>query len=140
MQRMKIVIILMILTFRAYAPEHKDMVIVRDAPAQPYEKIWNATCYVETRFDTLAIGDTALVEHSYGIAQIRNERLQDYYLATGISYSVTDMFDPVKSKEVFMFYASGCDLEVIARTWNGGPTGMNKESTLEYWKLIKSQL
>lgn len=137
---MKILITLLILTFRAYAPEYRELVIAEVAPTQPYESLWNATCYVETRFNTLAIGDTALVEHSYGIAQIRNERLQDYYLATGINYSVTDMFDPVKSKEVFMFYASGSDLEVIARTWNGGPTGMNKESTLEYWKLIKSQL
>jgi hypothetical protein len=107
---------------------------------RPYEALWNATCYVETRFDTMAIGDRQLKHKSYGIAQIRQSRLDDYYRRTGIRYTTRDMFNPDKSKEVFMFYATGSDLEVIARSWNGGERGMEKASTRKYWKLIKNAL
>jgi hypothetical protein len=122
------------------APPSPAIAIVGIDAVRPYEALWHATCYVETRFDTMAIGDKNLKTHSYGIAQIRQSRLDDFYEQTGIRYSVTDMFDPAKSKEVFMFYASGSDLECIARMWNGGPDGMEKASTRKYWKLIREQL
>jgi len=107
---------------------------------QPYEALWNATCKVESNFNAYAIGDKHLKQKSYGIAQIRKTRLDDYYRQTGIRYSVTDMYDPNKSKEVFMHYASGTNLESISRCWNGGDRGMSKKSTLKYWKLIQKHL
>jgi hypothetical protein len=122
------------------APPSPAITIVGIDAIHPYEKLWQATCKVESNFNPMAIGDKNLKKHSYGIVQIRAERLNDYYKETGIRYTVKDMFDPKKSKEVFMYYALGSNLESIARCWNGGPDGMNKASTRAYWNLIKSQL
>jgi len=122
------------------APPPPGMVIIKPEAIRPYEALWNATCHVESGFDVKAIGDKDLKLWSYGIVQIRQSRLDDYYRLAGIRYSVMDMFDPIKSKEVFMFYCTGNDMERISRCWNGGPTGMQKESTIKYWKLIQKQL
>lgn len=136
---MKICIILLILSFRAYSPGNKVVSVYMTEPIQPYEAIWNATCAVESNFNPMAIGDKHLRKKSYGIAQIRQSRLDDYYRQTGIRYTVQDMFDPEKARNVFMFYAC-LDMETTARNWNGGPDGMNKRSTLPYWHKIKSHL
>ena len=132
-------ILLSILTFRVYAPAHQEICVVKYAPIQPYEAIWQAICQAESNGNPFAIGDKNLPSHSYGIVQIRQSRLDDFYKQTGIRYSVNDMFDTVKSKNVFMFYASG-DNEAIARCWNGGPDGMNKRSTKSYYLKIKHSL
>ena len=121
------------------APPSPSFDIGVDEPIKPYEAVWNATCAVESNFNPNAIGDKHLKQWSYGIAQIRKTRLDDYYQRTDIRYSTHDMLDPIKSKEVFMYYTRG-DNEVVAREWNGGPTGMNKKSTIKYWNLIKTNL
>lgn len=136
---MKILIILLILSFRAYSPGNKVVSVYMTEPIQPYEAIWRATCKVESNNNPLAIGDKHLRKKSYGIAQIRQSRLDDYYRQTGIRYTVQDMFDPEKARNVFMFYAC-LDMEATARNWNGGPDGMNKRSTIPYWRKIKSHL
>ena len=125
------------------APPYPVVYIPVSEKIMPYSLVWDATCYIESRFNPNAIGDLNLKEKSYGIVQIRRSRLDDYYQQTGIRYSVKDMFDTVKSKEVFMFYASQIhhsDLERIARQWNGGERGMQKQATLKYWKLIQARL
>lgn len=122
------------------APPNPGGCIFRTEAIMPYEVIWNAICAVESGFNPMAIGDKHLKEHSYGIVQIRQSRLDDYYNQTGIRYNVTDMFDPMKAKQVFMYYCISSDLEVIARTWNGGSRGMEKKATLEYWQKIKLNL
>jgi hypothetical protein len=76
---------------------------------------------------------------SVGIAQIQESRIVDYNASNGTNLSLQDCFDPDISKRIFMFYASG-DNEHIARCWNGGPKGMQRESTIKYWQLIKSHL
>ena len=139
MKTMKIAIILLILSFRAYSPGNKVVSVYVTDPIQPHEAIWRATCKVESNNNPLAIGDKHLREKSYGIAQIRQSRLDDYYRQTGIRYTTKDMLDTVKAKQVFMYYVSP-DPEVTARTWNGGPDGMKKKSTLKYWKLIQANL
>lgn len=122
------------------APDNPSMIIPVPEAIRPYEAIWQAVCTVESGGDIYAIGDKRLKHHSYGVAQIRESRLDDYYRKTGIRYSVTNMFDPAKAKEVFMYYCNGFDMEVIARTWNGGERGMQKKSTIKYWKLIQKAL
>lgn len=121
------------------APPSPAIAIIGMDAIKPYEALWTATCKVESSNNPFAIGDKHLKQKSYGVAQIRKTRLDDYYKRTGIRYSTKDMFDVSKSKQVFMYYASG-DNEVIARTWNGGPDGMKKKSTYKYWKLIKANL
>jgi len=136
---MKILILLAMVVFRAYSPGSHVMTVIGTEAIRPHEAVWNATCKVESNFNPFAVGDKHLSKHSYGIAQIRQSRLDDYYRETGIRYTIEDMFIPEKAKQVFMYYAHP-DNEITARTWNGGSKGMEKSATLEYWKLIKSNL
>jgi len=122
------------------APPSPAMVMFAPPEIKPYEALWNATCAVESNFNPYAIGDKHMKRWSYGIVQIRKSRLDDYYRQTGIRYTVTDMFDTDKSKEVFMYYCTGTDLERISREWNGGNRGMQKKSTKNYWKQIQKRL
>jgi hypothetical protein len=141
--KMKIVIILLALTFRAYAPEHRSLVIMENAPIQPYQAVWEAVCYVESRHNAYAIGDLNLKHWSYGIAQIRQSRLDDYNRQSGNHFTLTDMYSIEKSKQVFMFYASQYrpdQVETISRCWNGGDRGMQKSSTKPYYLKIKNAL
>jgi hypothetical protein len=121
------------------APPNKELCIVTGEVIRPYEAIWQAVCYVESGGERFAIGDKHLKTHSYGIVQIRQSRLDDFYNKTGIRYSLTDMYDTLKSKQVFIYYCQG-DYETIARTWNGGEKGMNKKSTVKYWQKVQIKL
>ncbi len=136
---MTLIIIFCLFTLRLISPPNQNLYIIKPEVIKPYGAIWRATCKVESNNNPLAIGDKCLKTHSYGIVQIRQSRLDDFYKETGIRYSLTDMFDTLKSKQVFMYYAKGNN-EVVARCWNGGEDGMNKESTLEYWNKIKAVL
>jgi len=125
------------------APPYPCISILAPVEINPYEAQWNATCHIESNFNVNAIGDLHLKEKSYGIAQIRQTRLDDYYRKTGIRYTTKDMLDPDKSKEVFMYYASQYEpsqIEQISRCWNGGDRGMNKKSTKKYYLKIKNAL
>lgn len=137
---MATIILIIAFSWLLAAPPSHIAVIVAPEPIRPYEALWTATCKVESNFNAYAIGDKHLRNKSYGIVQIRQSRLDDYYRQTGIRYSTKDMFNPEKSKEVFMFYARGSNLEKIAREWNGGHKGMNKKATIKYWNKIKSNL
>jgi len=96
------------------------------------EALFRAVCYVETRNNPEKINHK---EQAYGIAQVRQIRLDDYFNNTGIRYSLTEMLDTIKAKEVFMFYADRYDQETAARRWNGyGPM------TTTYWNLVKKHL
>ena len=122
------------------APEYKRLFITEGESVKPYEALWKATCKVESSNNPFAIGDKNLKSHSYGIVQIRGSRLSDFYNKTGIRYSERDMFDTVKAKQVFMAYCTDLNMERISREWNGGQKGMQKKSTLKYWKLIQKAL
>ncbi len=122
------------------APPYQSVAIIAPEAIKPYEALWQATCRVESNCNPYAIGDLHLSHKSYGIAQIRQSRLDDYYRQTGIRYFVKDMFDTVKSKQIYMYYARGTDLEAISRRWNGGERGMNKKSTIKYWNLVRQNL
>ena len=135
-----IALILTLFSLILKAPNERSLVIVKTEDVKPYEDLWNAVCQVESSGDPFAIGDRHLKHKSYGIAQVRKTRLSDYYLRTGIRYTECDMFDSVKAKEVFMWYCSGSDLEVISRRWNGGSRGMGKKSTIKYWNKVKRVL
>lgn len=78
-------------------------------------------------------------EGAYGIAQIRQIRLDDYYMRTGKKYTLGDCLDPTVAEEIYMYYANNAvvkdDFCKIARDWNGsGP------KTWEYWDKIKAEL
>jgi hypothetical protein len=120
------------------APPNQVIYIARQELINPYEKIWKAICIYESSNNPLAIGDKHLKNYSYGIAQIREERLKDYYNKTGIYYTEKDMFDINKSKTVFLYYASEIgfyDKDRIIRNWNG-----SGRKTYIYLKKVKQLL
>lgn len=126
------------MTLKAFAPCDSKLYVPESAVINPFEAVWNATCFIESSNNPFAVGDTNLVNHSYGIVQIRNEKLIDFYKATGIKYDTLDMFDVNKSREVYMYHASRFnpwDIELVAKSWNG-----SGEMTIEYWNKVKAKL
>jgi hypothetical protein len=82
-------------------------------------------------------------ENAVGLIQIRQIRIADYNRKTGRGYKLKEMYDPIKSKSVFMYYAVeiGADNpEKIIRCWNGGDRGMKKRSTIAYYKKVLKYL
>ena len=55
-----------------------------------------------------------------------------------------DRFSREKSIEMFMIwhnhYHTNSDFEKIARCWNGGPRGMKKDKTIQYWIKVNKEL
>lgn len=134
------IIFIMLLSVRVYAPGDGSLPLLQGEPAKPYEALWSAVCFVESSNNPFAVGDKHLKEQSYGIAMIRQSRLDDYFRQTGIRYTITEMFDTVKARRVFMWYAVGTDLERISRCWNGGNRGMEKQSTIDYWHRVNESM
>ena len=140
---MRLIILLILISASLKAPSYPAIVIPEGEVINGYERIWTAICQVESSGNIYAIGDKHLKQKSYGIAQIRQVRLDDYYNHTGIRYSTTDMFCPVKSKQVFLHYASQYnvnEIEAISRSWNGGKSGMKKEVTKKYYLKVRANL
>lgn len=132
---MKKLFLVFILTFAfrlLAAPGMDYLPIPRDEPVMPYEKLWRAVCIVESSNNINALNRK---EQAYGIAQIRQIRINDFNKQSGRHYKTKDMFDPMKSREVFNFYCRGLDLEQIARDWNG--SGLQ---TRIYWNKVKKYL
>jgi hypothetical protein len=77
-------------------------------------------------------------ERAAGILQIRPCVIADVNERYGTRYAHADAFDPDKAAAICWLYLvrwCGTDAspEVYARTWNGGPRGRSKASTLTYW-------
>jgi hypothetical protein len=63
-----------------------------------------------------------LKEWSYGISQIRRERLDEYNRRTDSHYIIDDLYSPGISKKIFMYYASQYGpyrIDDMIRAWNG---------------------
>jgi hypothetical protein len=103
--------------------------------------LWEAVCHVESGGNALAIGDKG---RAAGIAQIWAITVKDINRFAGTRYTLSDRFDPVKSKEMFNLYVEhygkGRSLQYKARLWNGGPGGNSKTATIAYWKKIQKHL
>lgn len=144
MKRLFLLLCFGIISSIAGNPYTEKALYITESPVfRPYEALWRAVCIVESSNNANAIGDLKLRNKAYGIAQIRQPRLNDYYQHTGIRYTVYEMFDTTKSKSVFMWYAmqnSPNDIDRTIRQWNGGPQGHKKQSTKKYLKKIKKHL
>ena len=60
-----------------------------------------------------------------------------------IQYTLTDRWSRDKSIEMFHVYCNYYNLttlEAMARSWNGGPRGADKTTTVGYWKKVRNQL
>ena len=120
---------------KVFAPEINTFTVIKEPPIQPYSRLLYATAMVETMGNSLAYNE---FENAVGIYQIRQVRIDDYNRRTGSNHSLTEMFDPVLSKKIFLYYASRYEpheLEKIAKAWNGsGPM------TEFYWRRIREYL
>lgn len=135
---MKKIILMCILACSSLAglsPERKELYIEKAFGINPYENIWRAVCLVESGNDPKAYNPK---ENAVGISQIRQIRINDYNKRTGKSYKLKDMYDPDKSKEVFLYYAVKIgedNPEKIIKSWNG-----SGKQTYQYLAKVKKHL
>jgi len=133
MKRIYLLLILMILSAIIYAPGDRSIILERPAEINPYTGIWEAVCWVESRHNAAAINPD---EQAYGIAQIRQCKLNDYNQAWGSDHDITDCLDPELSRKIFMWHCAQYDNQDEAvRRWNGsGP------ATYEYLAMVRSRM
>ena len=129
--------ILLLLSLSLSAPPGVNIpVIIKEAPLNNYEAIWDAVCMVESNGNPDAFCIDVNGQPSVGIAQIQPSRIKHYNRLTEKNYLLKDCFDPEISKEVFMYFASrGKSEEMIIRSWNGSGA-----MTIVYYNKVKRYL
>jgi len=100
-----------------------------------------AVMAVESNFDTMAYNEK---ENAVGVLQIRPIMVREVNRLLGEDkYTLKDRWNKAKSIEMFNVIRShtkNATDERIARNWNGGWNGHNKQSTLKYWNKVKKQI
>ena len=94
---------------------------------------------VESNGKHLAIN---IKEDAVGVFQIRRIMVQEVNRIIGSNtFTFDDRFNPDKSLQMFIIiqgrYNPTMDLEIAARSWNGGLRGMSKRTTLPYYYKVK---
>jgi len=103
------------------------------SPKNEIETLWMAMCQIESSNRPRVINKK---EQAYGIIQVRQIKLDDYFNNTGTRYTLKDMLDTTKAREVWQYYADKHkNPETIARRWNG-----SGEMTSVYWSKVKKHL
>jgi hypothetical protein len=117
------------------------------------DAFYNAIVWVESKGSTTA----KTKDGSLGIVQIRPVMVKEVNRICKIKgidrqYKLTDRTDPEKSYEMFWIYQEFyhpdvnwasitiADMEMMAKRWNGGPTGEKKKSTKKYWRKVSKRL
>ena len=114
---------------------------VSNASALVADNLIDAVIHVESRGNINAhnVGEDAV-----GVLQIRPIMVQEVNRVLGVDkYTLMDRWNKQKSIEMFNVIRQNTPNptnEKIARNWNGGPNGYNKNSTLKYWQKVKKQL
>ena len=127
--------ILLMCAQAAFAPRWRHLLLQKDLPINPYEKSWKGVCQVESKNDPLAYNPE---EQACGLGQVRPIRLVDFNLHTGKNYSRRDMFDPIKNREVFMYYMHQYginNIDLAIRRWNS-----NGPQTYTYLAKVKKTM
>ena len=132
MKKMTVTTLLLFISLRMFAPEINVINIPVGVKIEPFKALLHATGIVESNNNNLALNEK---EGAYGRLQIRDCRIKHFNKLSGKNYSLTDMYDYDKAKEVFLYYASKYgpyQIEKISKRWNGsGPM------TDVYWDKIK---
>ena len=127
-----LIILFLLISATLYAPGYNSLIIERSEGIDPFARLWEATCKVESSCNPKAHN---IKEDARGIVQIREVRLRDYNQRSGSHYTMNDLYDPKISKKIWLFYArkfSVYDFEGISRSWN-----CNSKA---YWMKIKKEL
>lgn len=100
-----------------------------------------AIIMVESSGDPNAIGDNGL---AVGILQIHPILVQDVNRIAKTEYTTEDRFDVDKSIQMFIIYTNHYTPcwtpELVAKRWNGGPTGHMKQATERYWRKVQREI
>ncbi len=111
-----------------------------------------AVIQVESRGNDLAYNER---ENAVGCLQIRPIMVKEVNRVlktnkSNLTFTLNDRWDRQKSIDMFDIIADEiyCCVglsqmeffEIVARKWNGGPSGHKKTSTIAYWNKIKKQL
>lgn len=118
------------------------MSLAQPSATWPRSQLIAAIIQVESSGNDRAIGDKGT---AVGPLQIRPILVDDVNRIVGEKrFTLTDRTDRAKSIEMFRIYSRhysfGKTDEVIARRWNGGPSGDRKSGTLKYWRKVQSAL
>lgn len=109
----------------------------------------SALMIVESDGRAEAIGDSG---RAVGVLQIHPECVQDINRFARTVYTLDDRTNEQKSVEMCWRYLynygsqyrrkTGREptAETLARIWNGGPSGYNKEATRRYWEKVQAEL
>jgi len=109
------------------------------------KSILSSIMFVESSYNDSAY---CKPEDAVGCLQIRKTMVDDINRilkrkGSYKRYSYQDRWNRLESINMFNLYVEYYGLksaEEIARCWNGGPRGMNKEATVYYWNKVKSEL
>tara|TARA_R100000664_G_C2717079_1_gene111811 strand:- start:131 stop:712 length:582 start_codon:yes stop_codon:yes gene_type:complete len=90
----------------------------------------------------------AIGEDAVGVLQIRKCMVDDVNRILNrqkkeLKFTYYDRWSRQKSIQMFEIYCEHYGLETaeeIARCWNGGPRGMDKEATSYYWEKVQDHL
>jgi hypothetical protein len=138
----KLFIILIFASLPGIATNHpqKTLFLSYGHIIRPYKRISQAMGIYETSCNDSALNRK---EMAFGRYQIRQPMLTEFNRSCKKNYKLQDMFNKNKSNEVFLWHASKFSpnqVERIARTWNGGASGMRKTSTKKYFEKVQSIL
>ena len=101
----------------------------------------SALIIVESSGKDLAIGDHG---KAIGCLQIHREVVLDVNKFTGSHYRHQDMTNRVAARAVceayLQHYGKGATTEQLARRWNGGPKGDQKQATAAYWRKVQKEI
>ena len=110
-----------------------DSILAAEDPTERFQPLWEAVCMVESSNNYHALNT---LEMAYGIAQIRQIRLDDYNQRTGEHLGLLQCYDENYSRKIFMYYAVRLqDYETIAKRWNGSGA-----MTEVYWEKVQGYL
>lgn len=129
---MVITLISIMICIQLSAPPNGAAVIFESEGICPYEQLIKAVVEVESRNGKYLFNPD---EGAVGWFQIRQVRIDHYNKLRGTDYKLDDFYDYALSREMFLYYCKGRDLETIAKEWNG-----SGEMTKDYWKKVKSHL
>jgi hypothetical protein len=100
--------------------------------------LFDAIVAVESRGNPHAVGDGG---KAHGLAQAWRGAWKDGCKALGVHWDyAAGVRDPRKCHRIFYAYTSlyGARTDQQrARTWNGGPSGNDRKSTLSYWHKVR---
>jgi hypothetical protein len=149
MKKMLLMLSFALISLISYAPNNNILIISREMFTSPvirtignYELLIKAIRVWETRGIPEPLKNSAYnkLEKATGGLQIRPCRLKHYNTLTKKNYTLQDMYDFNKAKEVFMYFTChdgrGRKIpykswEKAAKDWNGGGP-----KTLDYWKGV----